>query len=161
MSISLLSTKIWSAVTTLIRQLPRLKYNPVSDIHYIVKNISYVLRFLPAQKQDQDVYKRQVIPYEEALDIMRKGLAPLGEEYIEKMNKGLKEGWIDVYENKGKTSGAYSFGSYDSFPYILLNYTDTLKDVFTIVHEMGHSMHSRYTRDEQPYICLLYTSRCV
>lgn len=95
---------------------------------------------------------KTVIPYEEALDIMRKGLAPLGEEYIEKMNKGLKEGWIDVYENKGKTSGAYSFGSYDSFPYILLNYTDTLKDVFTIVHEMGHSMHSRYTRDEQPYI---------
>ena len=95
---------------------------------------------------------KTVIPYEEALGIMRKGLAPLGEEYIEKMNKGLKEGWIDVYENKGKTSGAYSFGSYDSFPYILLNYTDTLKDVFTIVHEMGHSMHSRYTRDEQPYI---------
>ncbi len=92
------------------------------------------------------------IPYEEALDMMREGLAPLGNEYIEKMNKGLAEGWIDVYENKGKTSGAYSFGSYDSFPYILLNYTDTLKDVFTIVHEMGHSMHSRYTRDTQPYI---------
>ncbi len=95
---------------------------------------------------------KTVISYEEALDIMREGLAPLGEEYIAKMNAGLEEGWIDVYENKGKTSGAYSFGSYDSFPYILLNYTDTLKDVFTIVHEMGHSMHSRYTRDEQPYI---------
>ncbi len=92
------------------------------------------------------------IPYEDALDMMRKGLAPLGEEYIAKMNEGLSQGWIDVYENKGKTSGAYSFGSYDSYPYILLNYTDTLKDVFTIVHEMGHSMHSRYTRDEQPYI---------
>jgi len=95
---------------------------------------------------------KTVISYEEALDMMREGLAPLGEEYIDKMNAGLAEGWIDVYENKGKTSGAYSFGSYDSFPYILLNYTDTLKDVFTIVHEMGHSMHSRYTRDEQPYI---------
>lgn len=95
---------------------------------------------------------KNVISYEEALDIMREGLAPLGGEYITKMNAGLAEGWIDVYENKGKTSGAYSFGSYDSFPYILLNYTDTLKDVFTIVHEMGHSMHSRYTRDEQPYI---------
>lgn len=92
------------------------------------------------------------VPYEEALDIMRAGLAPLGDEYIEKMNKGLSEGWIDVYENKGKTSGAYSFGSYDSYPYILLNYSNTLKDVFTIVHEMGHSMHSRYTRDNQPYI---------
>ena len=92
------------------------------------------------------------IPYEEGLDIIREALQPLGEEYIEKMNKGISEGWIDVYENKGKTSGAYSFGSYDSYPYILLNYTDTLKDVFTIIHEMGHSMHSRYTRDNQPYI---------
>lgn len=95
---------------------------------------------------------KTVVPYQEALDIMRAGLAPLGEEYIAKMNQGIREGWIDVYENKGKTSGAYSFGSYDSYPYILLNYTDTLKDVFTIVHEMGHSMHSRYTRDAQPYI---------
>lgn len=92
------------------------------------------------------------IPYEEALDIMRAGLAPLGEEYISRMNAGLKAGWIDVYENEGKTSGAYSFGSYDSMPYILLNYTNTLKDVFTIVHEMGHSMHSSYTREAQPYI---------
>lgn len=92
------------------------------------------------------------VSYEEALDIMREALAPLGSEYIDKMNTGISQGWIDVYENKGKTSGAYSFGCYDSFPYILLNYTDTLKDVFTIVHEMGHSMHSRYTRDEQPYI---------
>lgn len=95
---------------------------------------------------------KREIPYEEALDMMREGLAPLGKEYIDKMNEGISQGWIDVYENKGKTSGAYSFGSYDSYPYILLNYTDTLKDVFTIVHEMGHSMHSRYTRDEQPYI---------
>lgn len=92
------------------------------------------------------------VPYEEGLDIIREALKPLGEEYISKMNKGISEGWIDVYENKGKTSGAYSFGSYDSYPYILLNYTDTLKDVFTIIHEMGHSMHSRYTRDNQPYI---------
>ena len=92
------------------------------------------------------------VSFEEGLDIMRDALQPLGEEYLTKMNKGIEEGWIDVYENKGKTSGAYSFGCYDSYPYILLNYTDTLKDVFTIIHEMGHSMHSRYTRDEQPYI---------
>ena len=92
------------------------------------------------------------IPYEKALDMMRTALDPLGSEYISKMNEGISQGWIDVYENRGKTSGAYSFGSYDSYPYILLNYTDTLKDVFTIIHEMGHSMHSRYTRDNQPYI---------
>lgn len=95
---------------------------------------------------------KKKIPYEQALDMMREGLAPLGEEYISRMNKGIQAGWIDVYENQGKTSGAYSFGSYDSMPYILLNYTDTLKDVFTIVHEMGHSMHSSYTREAQPYI---------
>ena len=92
------------------------------------------------------------ITFEEGLNIMREALKPLGRDYISKMNKGISQGWIDVYENKGKTSGAYSFGCYDSYPYILLNYTDTLKDVFTIIHEMGHSMHSKYTRDAQPYI---------
>ncbi len=95
---------------------------------------------------------KRVIPYEEGLDIIRRGLAPLGEDYIHRMNEGLQDGWVDVYENEGKTSGAYSFGSYDSKPYILLNYADTLQDVFTIVHEMGHSMHSAYTRESQPFI---------
>ncbi|MGN0702268.1 MAG: oligoendopeptidase F [Lentihominibacter sp.] len=92
------------------------------------------------------------ISFEDGLDIIRKALVPLGSDYIEKMNNGIDEGWIDVYENRGKTSGAYSFGCYDSYPYILLNYTDTLKDVFTIIHEMGHSMHSTYTRQSQPYV---------
>ena len=92
------------------------------------------------------------IPFEEGLDIIREALKPFGEDYISKMNEGIDQKWIDVYENKGKTSGAYSFGCYDSYPYILLNYTDTLNDVFTIIHEMGHSMHSRYTRDAQPYV---------
>ena len=92
------------------------------------------------------------IPYEEALRIMQEGLAPLGEDYIQRVMEGVNAGWIDVYENEGKTSGAYSFGSYDSFPYILLNYTDTLQDVFTLVHEMGHSMHSSYTRETQPFV---------
>ena len=94
---------------------------------------------------------KKEIPYEEAIEIMKKGLAPLGEEYVAQLQKGVDERWLDVYENQGKTSGAYSFGSYDSKPYVLLNYTDTLKDVFTIVHEMGHSMHSWYTRQNQPY----------
>ncbi len=92
------------------------------------------------------------VPFEEGLDIMRAALQPFGEDYLAKMNEGISQRWIDVYENRGKTSGAYSFGCYDSYPYILLNYTDTLKDVFTIIHEMGHSMHSRYTREAQPYI---------
>lgn len=92
------------------------------------------------------------VDYKSALDIIRRGLAPLGEAYIDQMNKGLTSGWIDVYENEGKTSGAYSFGSYDSLPYILLNYNNKLKDVFTVAHEMGHSMHSFYTRSNQPYV---------
>lgn len=92
------------------------------------------------------------IPYEKAIDMIREGLSPLGEDYISIMNHGIGEGWIDVYENEGKTSGAYSFGSYDSMPYILLNYNNKLKDVFTIAHEMGHSMHSYYTRRNQPFV---------
>lgn len=92
------------------------------------------------------------IPYEKALDIMREGLAPMGEHYIGKMNEGIEAGWIDVYENEGKTSGAYSFGSYDSMPYIMMNYNGRLKDVFTLIHEMGHSMHSYYTRQNQPFL---------
>ena len=107
--------------------------------------------------QMYDVYVPMVnlpkkdISFEEAVEMMAEGLAPLGEEYINQVREGIKEGWIDVYENQGKTSGAYSFGSYSSMPYILLNYTNTIKDVFTIVHEMGHSMHSYYTRKTQPY----------
>mgnify|MGYP000849574436 FL=1 len=92
------------------------------------------------------------IPFQKGIDIMTEGLSPLGGEYISAMKTGISRGWIDVYENQGKTSGAYSFGSYDSKPFILLNYTDTLKDVFTLVHEMGHSMHSFFTRKNQPYI---------
>jgi len=95
---------------------------------------------------------KEEIPYEEALKIMEEGLAPLGEDYIRDMKKGIGQRWMDVYENEGKTSGAYSFGSYDSMPYILLNYNGRLKDVFTIVHEMGHSMHSYYTRSTQPFV---------
>ena len=92
------------------------------------------------------------IPYEEALHIMEEGLAPLGTDYIDNLKKGISSRWIDVYENEGKTSGAYSFGSYDSMPYVLLNYNGRLKDVFTIAHEMGHSMHSYYTRSTQPFV---------
>ena len=91
------------------------------------------------------------IPFEKAVEIAVQGLAPLGEEYIAQFLKGIDEHWIDRYENEGKTSGAYSFGSYDSAPFILLNYDDTLEDVFTLVHEMGHSMNSFYTRKEQPF----------
>ena len=92
------------------------------------------------------------IPYEEGVKMVISALAPMGEEYVSTLKKGFDDRWIDVYENEGKTSGAYSFGSYDSKPYVLLNYNDTLNDVFTVIHEMGHSMHSFYTRKTQPFI---------
>ena len=98
-----------------------------------------------------DMPKRSV-PYEEALETVRRALVPMGEEYIRDLNAGIGAGWIDVYENEGKTSGAYSFGSYDSMPYVLLNYNNKFKDAFTVIHELGHSMNSYYTRKAQPFI---------
>lgn len=92
------------------------------------------------------------IDYTEAKDILVRGLSPLGDEYIDTVKSGLSSNWIDVYENKGKRSGAYSWGTYTSNPYILLNYHDTLDNVFTLAHEMGHSMHSYYTHKTQPYV---------
>ncbi len=92
------------------------------------------------------------IPFEEAVCIAMEGLAPLGEDYLRQFQKGIDDRWIDRYENQGKTSGAYSFGSYDSAPYVLMNYDNRLEDVFTLVHEMGHSMNSFYTRQTQPYV---------
>ncbi|MDR2771722.1 MAG: oligoendopeptidase F [Clostridiales Family XIII bacterium] len=96
--------------------------------------------------------KEEKLPYEEALRLMQDGLAVLGDEYVGSALQGVRDGWIDVFENEGKTSGAYSFGSYDSKPFILLSYNEKLKDLFTIVHEMGHSMHSWYTRRTQPFV---------
>ena len=92
------------------------------------------------------------IPYDEGVEIIKKALEPLKDEYLEGMNEGFISGWIDIYENRGKRSGAYSSGSYDSKPFILLNYHDTLDNVFTVAHEMGHSMHSYFSRKTQPYV---------
>lgn len=97
------------------------------------------------------------IPYEEGLSIVREALAPLGRDYVKILIKGFSSRWIDVFENQGKTNGAYSWGSYDTRPYVLLNYKSTLSDVSTIAHEMGHSIHSYLTRKEQPYVYSQYT----
>ena len=92
------------------------------------------------------------IPYEEAKEIVLNGLAPLGEDYLELLKKGFNEGWIDVYENEGKRSGAYSWGAYGTHPYVLLNYQDNLNNVFTLAHEMGHALHSYHSDETQDYI---------
>ena len=89
--------------------------------------------------------------YEEARDLICEGLAPLGEEYIAKLREGFAGGWVDVYENKAKRSGAYSWGCYGVHPYVLLNHTDDLAGAMTIAHEMGHSMHTWYSNENQPF----------
>ena len=91
------------------------------------------------------------IEFDEAKEIVLEAIKPLGEEYVEVARKGFETGWFDVCPNKGKRGGAYSSGSYDTQPFILLNYTNTIDDVFTVIHELGHSMHSYYTRSNQEY----------
>lgn len=97
------------------------------------------------------------IPYQKAQEQVLQALQPLGEEYLHILKAGLNSGWIDVYENQGKTSGAYSWGCYDSHPYVLLNYDAKLDDVFTLAHEMGHALHSYYSNRVQPYVYSKYT----
>lgn len=89
--------------------------------------------------------------FDEAKELLFKAIAPLGEEYKKDLEKAFVERWIDIYPNKGKRGGAYSGGSYDTNPFVLLNYQLKLDDVSTIIHELGHSMHSFYTRNNQPY----------
>ena len=100
-------------------------------------------------------YQRSV-DYETAKQMVLAGLKPLGEEYLGRVNRAFAGNWIDVYENQGKTGGAYAWGAYDTHPYILLNYQGKIHDVFTIAHEMGHAMHSYYSNHTQPYIYSSY-----
>lgn len=92
------------------------------------------------------------ISYEEAKETILKALAPLGEDYVALIKEGFDNRWIDVYENVGKRSGAYSAGSYSTHPYVLMNYNDSLDNMFTLAHEMGHAIHSYLSNKTQPYI---------
>ncbi|HFL3269832.1 TPA: oligoendopeptidase F [Clostridioides difficile] len=92
------------------------------------------------------------IPYDKAQDIILEALKPLGEEYLKVIKSAFDEGWIDVYDNEGKKGGAYSWGSYDSHPYILMIYKNDLNSLFTLIHELGHSVHSHYSRTSQPFL---------
>ena len=95
--------------------------------------------------------------YDQVLDWIVESVAPLGSEYQARMRQGFAGGWIDVYENEGKRSGAYSAPVYGTHPYMLLNYTDTLDDMFTLAHEMGHSMHTILSHETQPFVYSSYT----
>lgn len=92
------------------------------------------------------------IPFEQAKKLVRDGLAPLGERYQELLQEGFDHRWIDVYENEGKRTGAYSWGAYGTHPYVLLNYQDNLNSVFTLAHEMGHALHSWHSDHAQGYL---------
>lgn len=96
------------------------------------------------------------VTYEEAKDMVLQGLSPMGQEYIDILKQGFDSGWIDVYENRGKTGGAYSWGCYGTHPYVLLNFQGKLDDVFTIAHEMGHAIHTYYSSGHQPYVYAQY-----
>jgi oligoendopeptidase F len=92
------------------------------------------------------------VPYEQAKEWVTEAVAPLGEDYRDHLAEGLESRWVDVYENRGKQSGAYSGGTYDSQPFILMNYQDDVASMFTLAHELGHSMHSELASDHQPYV---------
>lgn len=93
----------------------------------------------------------QNIPFSEAKEIVKEGLAILGDDYVKLLEEGFSNRWIDVYENEGKRGGAYSWGAYGTHPYVLLNYQENLNNVFTLAHEMGHALHSYYSDHHQPY----------
>lgn len=141
-----------------------------SLIDAIHKNLPLLHRYLKLRKkvlkledlQMYDLYCPIVsdidkqIPYRQAVEMVKEGLKPLGSRYIEDLSAGLDSSWVDVYENEGKTSGAYSWGAYGTHPYVLMNYQGTINDVFTLAHEMGHAMHTFYTNQTQPYIYSAY-----
>ncbi|MFQ4274071.1 oligoendopeptidase F [Clostridioides difficile] len=116
------------------------KFLGLSEIHM------YDLYVPLTDKFDMD------IPYDKAQDIILEALKPLGEKYLKVIKSAFDEGWIDVYDNEGKKGGAYSWGSYDSHPYILMSYKNDLNSLFTLIHELGHSVHSHYSRTSQPFL---------
>jgi oligoendopeptidase F len=97
------------------------------------------------------------IPYERAADYVVEAVAPLGDAYQKRVREGLDSRWVDVHENRGKRSGAFSAGTYDTQPFILLNYQDDISSMFTLAHELGHSMHSELAKEAQPWQYADYT----
>lgn len=134
-------------VTTINKHLPLLhRYTKLRKKVLNVDELHMYDLYTPLVK---DVNMK--VTYEEAKEYTLKGLEPLGEEYKSVLEEGFNNRWVDVHENKGKRSGAYSSGSYGTNPYVLMNWQDNVNNLFTLAHEFGHSVHSYYTRKTQPY----------
>ncbi len=130
------------------RHLPDFyRYLDVRKSALAVEKLHFYDIYAPLAKESN-----RKISYEEALNQVKAGLVPLGEKYLADMTAGIEGGWIDVLENEGKTPGAYSSGVYGTNPYVLLNYQENLNSVFTLAHELGHSMHTFYSNATQPYV---------
>lgn len=140
-------------VETVNRRLPALhRYVELRKKVLELDTIGVYDLYVPIVPEVENVYS-----YNEAVDLVLAGLAPLGADYVQALGAGMDSRWTDIYENKGKTSGAYSWGVYGVHPYILLNWSSQLRDVFTLAHEVGHAMHSHYTFEAQPYVYGRYT----
>jgi oligoendopeptidase F len=150
--------------------VPETVYDNLTDT--VRRNLNPLFRYFDLRRNalalpDLHIYDTYVpivapvevrLPYEEAVEICLRSLRPLGEEYTSVLRQGLLGGWVDRYENRGKRSGAYASGCYDSPPYILLNYdANSLSSLYTLAHEAGHAMHSFYSRRHQPYVDHDYT----
>ena len=139
-------------VGTINANLPLLhKYVKIRAKALGLKKVNMYDIYVPLVEQADDKYS-----FEQACALVADSLGVLGDEYVSLLRKGFSSGWIDVLENQGKTSGAYSWGTYLSHPYVLLNYNGTLDNVFTLAHEMGHSLHTYYSSKAQPYIYSQY-----
>jgi oligoendopeptidase F len=145
-----------AVVDTLIATT-RAGVEPLRRYHRLRRRALKLERYCPYDFSIPIIEWDRRYPYPEVVEAVVQAVAPLGPEYQDRMRRGFRERWIDVYENDGKRSGAYSAPVYGVHPYMLLNWADTLDDVFTLAHEMGHSMHTMLSHERQPFVYSDYT----
>jgi oligoendopeptidase F len=145
------------AVVDNLISVTRAGTEPLRRYHRLRRRALSLERYFPYDFSIPIIEWDRRYAYPDVLEAIVKAVAPLGEAYQERMWQGFRQRWIDVYENDGKRSGAYSASVYGVHPYMLLNWTDTLDDVFTLAHEMGHSMHTVLSHERQPFVYSDYT----